>query len=167
VISALWKVSSALGRPTWAQSGHWEQQSCGIHGLCVRQGAPDLHNCAAGGPRDLGEALGMAVVTTEESYTSQTSFVRGDKLEAYAEKKQDGSTPSPRPADGPALIGGPQLAPPQKPECPLAVGASRRQRRLQHHPQDLSRLRLPYWPDVEVHPLPPQPQIGRPAPRSG
>lgn len=32
------------------------------------------------------QALGMAVVTTEESYTSKTSFVNGDTLENYEEK---------------------------------------------------------------------------------
>ena len=33
------------------------------------------------------EAYGMAVVTTEESYTSKTSFVNGDALESFEEKE--------------------------------------------------------------------------------
>jgi len=39
------------------------------------------------------EARGMAVVTTEESYTSKSSFVNDDQLECYADKQtQDATT---------------------------------------------------------------------------
>jgi len=39
------------------------------------------------------EAHGIAVVTTEESYTSKSSFVNGDQLEIYADKQtQDATT---------------------------------------------------------------------------
>jgi IS605 OrfB family transposase len=42
------------------------------------------------------EAHGIAVVTTEESYTSKTSFVNGDRLECFADKER-GDAPATRP----------------------------------------------------------------------
>lgn len=41
------------------------------------------------------EAAGIALVTTEESYTSKTSFVNGDELECYADKTRDQATTTP------------------------------------------------------------------------
>jgi putative transposase len=46
------------------------------------------------------EARGIGVVTTEESYTSKTSFVNGDQLECYTDKERDAA-----PATKPVLTG--------------------------------------------------------------